>query len=75
LEELNLEGMWRRSVSILSILVVAISYSGYAQTCCSGGVPLSGNIGLPRKLTYPMAILQVGSYPLGFMKLMMLIKN
>ena len=41
------DGIRRRSISILFILVAVINYSGYAQTCCSGGVPLSGNIGLP----------------------------
>jgi len=40
----------------LSLLI--ISYSGYSQTCCSGGVPLSSNLGLPagEKGTIQMAL-------------------
>ena len=36
-------------VKCLSLFIVILSLSnfGQAQTCCSGGVPLSGNIGLP----------------------------
>ncbi|MEM9258089.1 MAG: hypothetical protein AAGA62_00500 [Bacteroidota bacterium] len=31
----------------MGILLLAMSSVGYAQTCCSGGVPLAGNLGLP----------------------------
>lgn len=32
---------------LLLLVLLGSYYSGSAQTCCSGGVPLSGNLGLP----------------------------
>ncbi len=37
----------KAKILILSALVCFISTSGKAQTCCSGGVPLSSNLGMP----------------------------
>ncbi len=34
---------------IFLILLFAIGQSSFAQTCCSGGVPLSNNLGLPNE--------------------------
>ena len=39
--------MCRLNYLISIVLILLINTSGYAQTCCSGGVPLSGNIGMP----------------------------
>lgn len=39
--------MCRLNYLIPIVLILLINTSGYAQTCCSGGVPLSGNIGMP----------------------------
>jgi hypothetical protein len=46
-----------RSLSVLLLLIIFISQKSNAQTCCSGGVPLSDNIGLP---TLEKGILQIG---------------
>lgn len=32
---------------ILSSIIPAFSFSGFSQSCCSGGVPISNNLGLP----------------------------
>lgn len=32
---------------LLTLLFVLIPFFTYSQTCCSGGVPMSGNLGLP----------------------------
>lgn len=37
----------RRSTVWLFILLFTLNHFSYSQTCCSGGVPLSANIGLP----------------------------
>jgi hypothetical protein len=40
--------MWsRRGTLFLITLILSIDQYSYSQTCCSGGVPLSSNIGLP----------------------------
>lgn len=44
--------------STLFFVICTLSYSGQAQSCCSGGVPLSGNIGLP--------ISEIGSWQMSF---------
>lgn len=41
----------------LILICLFFSYYSYAQTCCSGGIPLSNNIGLP---TLSKGSLQVG---------------
>lgn len=33
--------------TLLTILFFSAGIIGYSQTCCSGGVPISGNLGLP----------------------------
>lgn len=33
--------------TFLVLIFLCSSYIGYAQTCCSGGVPVSGNLGMP----------------------------
>jgi len=46
----------KQFASLCSLLLITIYCNG--QTCCSGGVPLSGNIGLP--------VSEVGSWQLSF---------
>ncbi len=31
----------------ISSIIPAFSISGFSQSCCSGGVPISNNLGLP----------------------------
>lgn len=33
----------------LSVLILLFTFSAFSQTCCSGGVPLSNNLGLPNE--------------------------
>jgi hypothetical protein len=39
--------MTRNVFCILSVIVAMSIQKGWTQTCCSGGVPLTGNVGLP----------------------------
>ena len=43
---IKIDDMCRR-FTIPVVFILAFSFSGFAQTCCSGGVPLQGNIGMP----------------------------
>ncbi len=44
----KLNTMYRKRIMVLLVAIMVIIYQpSYCQTCCSGGVPLSANIGLP----------------------------
>lgn len=52
---------------VLIMVVLGLSWFGvYAQTCCSGGVPMSGNIGLP--VADSRALQISASYDLNLLK-------
>lgn len=46
---LYIKKIFMRNLFFLLLLSCPIGYSAFAQTCCSGGVPLSNNIGLPNE--------------------------